>query len=107
MEATDAKVALIDKAFGQSNLTDENTSVIDTSIITEKLPVGILVCSLNNANAIEAHYLNSFAAEIFELPDNKKQFPLSIQTLWPHEDNYVLCNQIHDTFETGKHGSFE
>ncbi len=107
MEASDVKVASINNAIdlGDKKIADNN--IIDASIITEKLPVGILVCSLNNARGIEVNYLNSFAANIFELTENKRRYPLSLQTLWPHEDNYLLCNNIQDAFESGKRGAFE
>jgi diguanylate cyclase (GGDEF)-like protein len=107
LEAKQTKVARINEAIALDNMVKSETSFIDAETITEKLPVGILVCSLNGINNIDVHYLNAFAANIFEFPDSKRQFPIVLQTLWPNEDNYSLANHIQDAIQLNKRSTFE
>jgi hypothetical protein len=61
VEATDAKIALLNKAHTLNEKANDDVQFINTAVIAEKLPVGILVCSLNASKSVEIHYLNAFA----------------------------------------------
>ena len=101
---SDPKVAQIGK-FRPLNITQNQ--IVNTAVVAEKLPVGILVCTLADHGVIEVIYTNDFADDIFNEDSIVQRIPCSLQTLWPSEDNSLLQNQIAKVFDTKKQSSFE
>ena len=80
--------------------------IVNTSAVVERLPVGVLVCSVTSANMIEALFVNGFAREVFSLQE-ATPLPCPLDTIWNSADNHVLAGQVLEVFRTGRDSNFE
>ncbi|WP_020399136.1 putative bifunctional diguanylate cyclase/phosphodiesterase [Kordiimonas gwangyangensis] len=80
--------------------------IVNTSAVVERLPVGVLVCSVTSANVIEALFVNGFAREVFSLTESTV-LPCPLDTIWNSADNHVLAGQVLEVFRTARDSNFE
>lgn len=79
---------------------------VNTSAVAERLPVGVLVCSITTSNVIEALFINRFARDVFGLTDGA-QLPCPLDSVWSASDNHVLAGQILEVYRSGRSTNFE
>lgn len=82
------------------------TKIVNTSAVTECLPVGVLVLCTTTSNTVEALFINAFARDIFDLRD-KTQVPCPLDAIWSSSDSHVLVAQVQEVFRTGNEANFE
>lgn len=80
--------------------------IVNTSAVAERLPVGVLVCSVTQSNVIEALFINAFAREVFGLADSVT-IPCTLDAIWSASDNHVLAGQVLEVFRSVRSTSFE
>lgn len=97
------KVSPIAKTGGDGT---QSSRIVNTAAVAERLPVGVLVCSVSTGNVIEAVFINSFAREVFGLTANA-QIPCTLDSVWSDSDNHVLAGQILEVYRAGREASFE
>ena len=103
-ELSDSNVAKISEFKA---LDSKPAHTVNTALIAEKLPIGILTCVAAGHGLVNIIYANDFASQVFETDEAGKQVPCSLQTLWPSDENSLLNNQILGVFQSGKQASFE
>lgn len=83
-----------------------SSRMINTSAIIERLPVGVLVCSIENSDRLESNFINRFAREIFDLKE-EIELPVLLEDIWGAVDNQPFSNQVYEVFRTRRQSSFE
>lgn len=93
-------------SIAQNGETNAAAKIVNTGAVAESLPVGILVCGLTPGNVTEVLFINQFARDIFELPQ-QLNLPCPIDVLWNPTDSQVLIGQIQEVFRFGGESNFE
>ncbi|MCK0069845.1 sensor domain-containing protein [Kordiimonas laminariae] len=93
-------------SIAQNGETNATAKIVNTTAVAESLPVGILVCGLTPGNVTEVLFINQFARDIFELPQ-QLNLPCPIDVLWNPSDSQVLTSQIQEVFRFGGESNFE
>ncbi len=83
-----------------------SSRIVNTSAVVERLPVGVLVCSLASNGSIETLFINKFAREVFSL-DTSVSVPFTLESLWADDENHILPGQIQEVFRSQRRSNFE
>lgn len=86
--------------------TPDKTRIVNTGVITESLPVGVMVCTVDASNSIECLSINKFARSIFEL-SKPINLPCHMDSIWNAHESHVLTHQILDVYKNGQTSDFE
>ncbi len=82
------------------------SKIVNTSAVTECLPVGVLVLGNTASNVVEALFINGFARDIFDLK-SQAQLPCPLDSIWTASDSHILVGQILEVFRSGAKANFE
>lgn len=80
--------------------------LVNTAAIVDQLPVGVLVCSLSQANVVKINFINAFARELFEIKEDFA-LPATLDKLVNEEETAGLMAQILDSFQLKLPGGYE
>ena len=100
---TETNVSLIAKHVGSARTVSR---VVNTNAVVERLPVGVLVCTLSERGGVEALFINRFARDIFGIGTDVT-LPCTIDVLWNGQDNHILVSEIQDVFRMERQSNFE
>jgi len=80
--------------------------IVNTGVVTECLPFGILVCRVESEKIIECLSINEFARDVFN-QEKPVQLPCNLDEIWSVHESYVLTSQIMEGYQTQAKASFE
>lgn len=79
---------------------------VDPQAIIERLPIGVMVCALDEERTVTVHSLNAFASSIFD-PDDIPALPAPLEQLINSSDHHSLLSQLFDAFNLAQQTSLE
>lgn len=80
--------------------------IVNTSAVIGKLPIGVLVCSQRQDRTLDALFMNGFAGDIFQTPENTL-LPCPLELIWVDQFHTQLYEQIKNVFDNGKEYSLD
>lgn len=111
----DSKASKVSALYKENQTTVYPSRIVNTSAVIDKLPIGVLVCNQKKDKTLDALFMNNFARDIFQTPENTK-LPCPIELTWLDDDHQLLQDRIKDVFQSGidqgldwslHHGSIE
>lgn len=105
----------ISSLYKTSGKTIYPSRIVNTSAVIEKLPIGVLVCSQKEDKTLDALFMNNFARDIFQTPENTR-LPCPLELTWLNDTHQLLQDRIKDVFTSNadqtldwsiQHGSIE
>ncbi len=82
-------------------------TIVNSGVVIENLPSGVLVCAKGKSDQIKVLLANSFARNLLGIKGLGKKFPLFLDDIWHGDESFLLGNQILSVFRDHRTLHFE